>query len=85
MAAVVVGERRDPTQRARARGVAVHCMVFGREKTFKDLVTKLVKEVKTSLKGDCLTSIGGIFPTQMPPDIVGKFLLCNMHIYDEYL
>ena len=51
--------------------------VFGREKTFRELATKLVKEVKTSHKGDCLTSAGEILPSQMPPDIIGK--PCIMH------
>ena len=45
--------------------------VFGREKTFKELATKLTHEVKINAKGDCLTSTGEIFPSQMPPDIIG--------------
>lgn len=57
--------------------------VFGREKTFRELATKLVREVKTNHKGDCLASTGEILPSRMPPDIVGKF--CVMHMYDGYL
>ena len=55
--------------------------VFGKEKTFEKLATKLVKEVQFNDTGDCLTSTGEILPSQMPPDIVGKF--CNMHAYNE--
>ncbi|MCJ1368297.1 hypothetical protein MMC16_007439 [Acarospora aff. strigata] len=48
--------------------------VFGREKTFKELATKLTHEVKINAKGDCLTSTGEIFPSQMPPDIIESIL-----------
>jgi hypothetical protein len=46
--------------------------VFSRKKTFKELVTKLAREVRTNDKGDCLTLIGEVFPSQMPPDIVSE-------------
>ncbi len=47
--------------------------VFGREKTFIELARKLVIEVRMSPTGVCLTSTGKIFPSQMPPGIVGRF------------
>jgi hypothetical protein len=46
--------------------------VFGKEKTSKELATELIHEVKINDKGNCSTSTGEIFPSQMPPDIIGR-------------
>lgn len=47
--------------------------VFGLEKIFQTLARKLIKEIAINDKGECLTSTGEIFSSQMPPDIIGKF------------
>lgn len=47
--------------------------VFGLENIFQAWAIKLIKEMTTKDKGESLTSTGEIFPSRMPPDIIGKF------------
>ena len=56
--------------------------VLGKKEIFQDLATKLVNVVKTNFKGDCLTSTGEILASQMPIDIIGKFVI--IYIYNKY-
>lgn len=49
--------------------------VFGEWKVFRELATKLVQEVTTNDKLECLTASGKVLTVPLPLDIVGKLTL----------
>lgn len=52
--------------------------VFGREKLFHSVATKLLREMKTNDEGKSLNSNGEVLPSPMPPYIIGK--LCILQV-----
>lgn len=58
--------------------------VLGWKDRFQSLAIKLVRTVQINDAGEILTWNGDILPSQMPPDIIGRFCILFIHLMNIF-